>query len=110
MAPKHPNGPRDLNQWAKRMVDIATGEAGEEPETGVPVLEATKAAPQGRGRSALKRGPILPGRRRGPLEEDLGGLYAFIRHILPQLDVKGQIEGSWIGSSAGWAVFQWSWS
>ena len=24
--PKTPNRPRDLNQWAKRMVDIATGE------------------------------------------------------------------------------------
>ena len=26
--PKAPKRPRDLNQWAKRMVDIATGEAG----------------------------------------------------------------------------------
>jgi hypothetical protein len=26
MAEKHPKRPRDLNQWAKRMVDIATGE------------------------------------------------------------------------------------
>jgi hypothetical protein len=25
--PKTPKRPRDLNQWAKRMVDIATGEA-----------------------------------------------------------------------------------
>jgi hypothetical protein len=25
--PKVPKRPRDLNQWAKRMVDIATGEA-----------------------------------------------------------------------------------
>jgi hypothetical protein len=25
MAEKHPKRPRDLNQWAKRMVDIATG-------------------------------------------------------------------------------------
>ena len=24
--PKAPKRPRDLNQWAKRMVDIATGE------------------------------------------------------------------------------------
>jgi hypothetical protein len=29
---KTPTRPRDLNQWAKRMVDIATGEAdGREP-------------------------------------------------------------------------------
>lgn len=27
MSEKHPKRPRDLNQWAKRMVDIATGEA-----------------------------------------------------------------------------------
>ena len=26
MPEKHPKRPRDLNQWAKRMVDIATGE------------------------------------------------------------------------------------
>jgi hypothetical protein len=25
MAEKHPKRPRDLNQWAKRMVDLATG-------------------------------------------------------------------------------------
>jgi hypothetical protein len=30
---QRPKRPRDLNQWAKRMVDIATGEAKEaEPE------------------------------------------------------------------------------
>jgi hypothetical protein len=29
MAQKHPKRPRDLNQWAKRMVDLATG-AGED--------------------------------------------------------------------------------
>jgi hypothetical protein len=31
MAEKHPKRPRDLNQWAKRMVDIATGAANDEP-------------------------------------------------------------------------------
>jgi hypothetical protein len=30
MAEKHPKRPRDLNQWAKRMVDIATGEANDD--------------------------------------------------------------------------------
>jgi hypothetical protein len=30
---KHPKRPRDLNQWAKRMVDIATGEVADaEPD------------------------------------------------------------------------------
>jgi hypothetical protein len=30
---KTPSRPRDLNQWAKRMVDIATGEADDTPPT-----------------------------------------------------------------------------
>jgi hypothetical protein len=29
---KTPKRPRDLNQWAKRMVDIATGEANDAPK------------------------------------------------------------------------------
>lgn len=29
MAPKHPKRPRDLNQWAKHMADLATGNAAE---------------------------------------------------------------------------------
>ena len=33
MAPKHPKRPRDLNQWAKRMVDIATGEVEDREPT-----------------------------------------------------------------------------
>lgn len=31
MAEKPPKRPLDLNQWAKRMVDVATGEAQEAP-------------------------------------------------------------------------------
>ena len=30
MAEKHPKRPRDLNQWAKHMVDLATGEANDD--------------------------------------------------------------------------------
>ena len=30
MAEKHPKRPRDMNQWAKRMVDLATGNASED--------------------------------------------------------------------------------
>jgi hypothetical protein len=30
---KAPKRPRDLNQWAKRMVDIATGEADDHERT-----------------------------------------------------------------------------
>jgi hypothetical protein len=33
MAEKHPRRPRDLNQWAKRMVDIATGEVSDREPT-----------------------------------------------------------------------------
>jgi hypothetical protein len=33
MTEKHPKRPRDLNQWAKRMVDIATGEASDAAPT-----------------------------------------------------------------------------
>jgi hypothetical protein len=32
MAEKHPKRPRDLNQWAKTMVDIGTGEVVEKPK------------------------------------------------------------------------------
>ncbi len=31
--PKTPKRPRDLNQWAKRMVDIATGEVDDREPT-----------------------------------------------------------------------------
>ena len=33
MAEKHPKRPRDLNLWAKRMVDLATGEAEDKAAT-----------------------------------------------------------------------------
>ena len=33
MPEKHPKRPRDLNQWAKRMVDLATGNATEPTST-----------------------------------------------------------------------------
>ncbi len=33
MAEKHPKRPRDLNQWAKRMLDIATGEVSDREPT-----------------------------------------------------------------------------
>ncbi len=37
MAEKHPKRPKDLNQWAKRMVEIATGETPDPtPELKVP--------------------------------------------------------------------------
>ncbi len=33
MTEKHPKRPRDLNQWAKRMLDIATGEVEDRAPT-----------------------------------------------------------------------------
>ena len=33
MVEKHPKRPSDLNQWAKRMVDIATGEVSDRTST-----------------------------------------------------------------------------
>ena len=32
-APKHPKRPRDLNQWAKRMTDIVSGEVEDREPT-----------------------------------------------------------------------------
>ena len=40
MAEKHPKRPRDLNQWAKRMVDIATGDV--EDREPIPLDDPTK--------------------------------------------------------------------
>jgi hypothetical protein len=42
MAEKHQKRPRDLNQWAKRMVDIATGEV--EDREPIPAPDPNKDA------------------------------------------------------------------
>lgn len=44
---KHPKRPRDLNQWAKHMVDVATGEATDREPT---------PEEQGKDPAAVKRG------------------------------------------------------
>lgn len=46
MADKRPKRPRDLNQWAKRMVDIATGEVEDTSEKPT-VKRAQKAGQKG---------------------------------------------------------------
>jgi hypothetical protein len=52
---KHPKRPRDLNQWAKRMVDIATGEASDREPT--PEEQGKDPAAVARGRlGGLKGG------------------------------------------------------
>ena len=42
MTEKHPKRPRDLNQWAKRMVDLATGTVQE--DDGAPPPSKSQAA------------------------------------------------------------------
>ena len=49
MAEKHPKRPRDLNEWAKRMVDIATGEA---------IDRAPSPEEQGKDPAAVARGKL----------------------------------------------------
>jgi hypothetical protein len=51
MTEKHSKRPRDLNQWAKRMVDLATGEAEER----VAAPDEPKSA-SARGRMGGKKG------------------------------------------------------
>ena len=46
---KHPKRPRDLNQWAKRMVDIATGEVSDREPT---------PEEQGKDPAAVSRGSL----------------------------------------------------
>jgi hypothetical protein len=50
MTEKKPKRPRDLNQWAKRMVDIATGEV--EDEAPASTLRAKSGAKGGSIRAA----------------------------------------------------------
>jgi len=47
MAEKHPKRPRDMNQWAKHMVDLATGEVDDREPT---------SEEQGKDPAAVKRG------------------------------------------------------
>jgi hypothetical protein len=56
MAEKHPKRPRDLNEWAKRMVDIATGAVEDiEPTTAPDPNKDAAAVALGR-RGGLKGG------------------------------------------------------
>jgi hypothetical protein len=52
--PKTPKRPRDLNQWAKRMVDIATGEATDRSPT--PEELGKSAAAIARGKAGGAKG------------------------------------------------------
>jgi hypothetical protein len=43
MGEEHPKRPRDLNQWAKRMIDIATGEASNAEVSSAPKRSLPKS-------------------------------------------------------------------
>lgn len=60
MAEKHPKRPRDLNQWAKRMVDIATGEVEDREPTPEEQGKDPAAVALGR-RGGLKGGKARSG-------------------------------------------------
>jgi hypothetical protein len=53
---KPPKRPRDLNEWAKRMVDIATGEVEDQSDK-MTLKRASKAGSKGGPASALVRHP-----------------------------------------------------
>ncbi len=54
MSEKRPKRPRDLNEWAKRMVDIATGEVEDREPT--PEEQGKDPAAVKRGRAGGKKG------------------------------------------------------
>jgi hypothetical protein len=64
VAEKHPKRPRDLNQWAKRMVDIATGAASDHEPTPEEQDKDPAAVSLGR-RGGLKGGPARSAKMTG---------------------------------------------
>jgi hypothetical protein len=62
MTAKSPKRPRDPNQWAKRMVDLATGSGDAEPETGL-----TKRARAGGQKGGPARSAALTPRQRSEI-------------------------------------------
>jgi len=66
MAPKHPKRPRDLNQWAKRMLDLATGEAEDREPT--PEEQGKDPAAVERGRAGGRKGGSVRAERMTPEE------------------------------------------
>jgi hypothetical protein len=66
MAEKHPKRPRDLNQWAKRMVDIATGAISDLEPT--PEEQGKDPAAVARGRLGGAKGGIARAKKLSPEE------------------------------------------
>ena len=54
MAEKHPKRPRDMNQWAKRMVEIATGQVEDRAPTPEEQGKDPAAAAMGRKGGAAR--------------------------------------------------------
>jgi hypothetical protein len=67
MAPKHPKRPRDLNQWAKRMVDLATGSAQEPDPYEGKNPEAVKLGQRGGVKGGQARAAKLTPERRAEI-------------------------------------------
>lgn len=66
MADEQPKRPRDLNQWAKHMLDLATGEADDRPLT--PEEEGKDPAAVKRGRAGGLKGGVTRRDRLSPEE------------------------------------------
>jgi hypothetical protein len=64
MASPHPKRPRDLNQWAKRMVDLATGNAQEpDPNEGKDVAKVALGRSGGLKGGAARAAKMSPEQR-----------------------------------------------
>jgi hypothetical protein len=63
MAEKHPKRPRDLNQWAKRMVDIATGTVEDRESTPEERGVDPAASAMGRKGGPARAASLTPERR-----------------------------------------------
>jgi len=63
MAEKHPKRPRDLNQWAKRMVDIATGQVEDREPTPEERGVDPAASAMGRKGGPARAASMTPERR-----------------------------------------------
>ena len=69
MAEKHPKRPRDLNQWAKRMADIATGAVEDREPT--PEEQGKDPAAVARGRLGGDKGGKARAEKLSPEERRL---------------------------------------
>jgi hypothetical protein len=69
MAEKHPKRPRDLNQWSKCMVDIATGAASDREPT--PEEQGKDPAAVTRGRLGGAKGGKARAEKLSPEERRL---------------------------------------